>query len=71
MQSNIHDAAESLARLQKDFEDNVQDSFGKSIVMDFFNPCMSNVKMLEEAIDTADREGKAITEMINQARAIL
>lgn len=71
MQSNIHDAAESLARLQKDFEDNVQDSFGKSIVMDFFNPCMSNVKMIEEAIDTAAREGKAITEMINQARAIL
>ena len=32
---------------------------------------IEGMKMIEEAIDTADREGKAITEMINRARAIL
>lgn len=67
----IADTVSKLEDVKRKFEENIQDDFGRSIVNSFFIPTLKNIKSLEEAIQTADGEERAVKEMLQKARAVI
>ena len=61
----------ALKNSRSSFEGNVNDEFGRAIVSDYFEPCSRELEQLKEAIDEADRESKAIQDMLSQVRSMI
>ena len=67
----MHEANLSLREARQFFENNIHDAFGESILSEYFTPCESDIKALEEAVVSAERESTAIQDMIKSARAMI
>ena len=67
----IGDVRAALSNAHANFESNVQDSFGQSILQEVFTPFENELAMLDKAFEDATNEQQGIRHILGALRAMI